>query len=152
MSVKIYKPENRLAKTMPRPGAPTKGELTKAAETRVETLKPPIRSFVEAKVRTIVGQTTASDDQLFSECRALGDQARDVAEVAGAAGMEAIGEVCLGISAMVDGWTRQGIWRVDALRVHLHALTLVNQSTSEDNTKSVLERLKLMRRSIGIND
>lgn len=152
MAVKIYKPENRLANTITRRDAPTMGELAKAAETRVEALKPPIRTFVEDKVRAIVAQAAATDDALFAECRPLGDQARDVAEVAGAAGMDAIGEVCLGISAMVDGWTRQGLWRVDALRVHLHALTLVNQSTSEDNTKAVLDRLKLMRRALGITD
>ena len=153
MKARIFTPENRLASTLAtRPDSPTIGALTQAAEARAANLKDSIRTFVGDKVRAILRFAEASDDELFADCRQLGEDAQHVAEVAAAAGLDEVGEICLGVSAMVDALTRSGIWHSDALRVHLHALLLTQQSKSATNPAAVLGRLKTMRASLGVSD
>jgi len=94
------------------------------------------------------------EEVLFAECRTLSDAALNVAEVAGAAGMDALGEVARGISAMVESLTTSGVWHSDALKLHLDALALINQAggrMTEEN-KVILARLRGMRATVGVTE
>lgn len=152
MAAQIFTPANRLADTITGRDAPTMAELTLAAEGRAADLGDSIRAFLDEKVHQILRFSDASEETLFADCQTLGDDARHVAEVAGAAGRDVTGEICLGISAMIDALTRQGVWHSDALRVHLYALSIAAQSKTDDEPGTILERLKLMRSTLGISD
>jgi hypothetical protein len=149
---RIYLPENRLKKILLSQDAPTAGELVAAAEGRVAGLEGRIRAYVAEKQKEIAAFATKADDILFAECRALGDAALNVAEVAGAAGLDDVGEVSRGISAMVDSLVTSGVWHTDALRLHIDALALLDQGAEADEAKNalVLQRLRIMREAIGI--
>lgn len=148
---RIFTPENRLAKILQTLDGCTRSELIAEAEARVAALRGPIRAFVAEKLQEVLAFCSYSEDLLFAECRTLGDLTLDIAEVAGAGGMEAIGEVARGISAMVDSLLSDGVWHTDALRLHLDALVLLGQegrSAAEDDV--ILERLRRMRRAIKV--
>ncbi|ACG79639.1 cheE protein [Phenylobacterium zucineum HLK1] len=149
---RIFTPENRLAKILEAIQAPTAAELIADAESRVEALGDAIRTYVAEKLEEIRAFAEQSEDVLFAECRTLGETAMNVAEVAGAAGLEAVGEVARGISAMVDNLISSGVWHTDALRLHLDALALVNASgggmTPENEV--ILMRLRGMREAVGV--
>ena len=149
---RIFTPENRLAKILDNLDAPTAAELVAEAEGRVSKLSVAIRGYVEEKLTTIMAFATQGEDVLFAECQTLSDAALNVAEVAGAAEMEAIGEVARGISAMVDGLISSGVWHSDALKLHLDALALVNQGGGKmtDENKVILARLRGMRDAVGV--
>lgn len=149
---RIFTPENRLSKILDSIDAPTTAELLMDAECRVAQLSEAIHAYVAEKLREILAFATEGEEVLFAQCQSLSDAALKVAEVAGAAEMEAIGEVARGISAMVDSLMTSGVWHSDALRLHLDALALVNQSgggMSEEN-KVILARLRGMREAIGV--
>ncbi|MFC3070607.1 hypothetical protein [Phenylobacterium soli] len=153
-SARIFTPENRLAKILETIDAPTAAELVNDAECRVAQLSEAIHGYVEAKLQEILVFATQSEEVLFAECQTLADAAMNVAEVAGAAEMEAIGEVARGISAMVEGLTTSGVWHSDALKLHLDALALVNQNGGglTDENKTILARLRGMREAVGVAD
>ena len=151
-NARIFKPENRLAQAMG--GGQTAADLIAAADARIAALQPAVRSYVDEHLKRILRYATASEDVLFSECRELGRDALAVAEVAGAAGLETIGEITRGINAMVQSLTARGIWHTGALRLHLSALALVSQAQNQgagDNSV-MLNQLHAMRASLGIDE
>lgn len=150
--VRIFTPENRLAKILESVEAPTGRELVAEAEACVADLRDSIVAHVADRLSEIATYAAMGDDLLFGGRRALGAAALDVAEVAGAAGLETVGEIARGISAMIDSHFTSGVWRIDALRVHLGALALVNQRAGEDLAEGalVLKHLHTMREAIGV--
>lgn len=151
---RIFTPENRLAKILHSLGGPTTGEMVTEAEQRVEALADSIQTFVAAKLNLILPFAEKDDDVLFAECRALGDTATQIAEVAAAAKLGAVGEISRGIAAMIDGLFALGVWHSEALRVHIRALKLVTQPQGRpvSNEEAVVDRLRQMRMSIGLSE
>lgn len=153
-AARIFTPENRLAKILQTLDGPTAAELVADADARVAKLSGAIRGYVDEKVGVILAFADQGEDVLFAECRTLSETALNVAEVAGAAGMEAIGEVARGITAMVDSLLTSGVWHSDALKLHLNALTLVNQTGGKmtGDNKVILARLRGMREAVGVTE
>lgn len=153
-AARIFTPENRLAKILQTLDGPTTSELVADADARVSKLAGAIRSYVEEKLDAILAFAEQGEDVLFAECRTLSEVSLNVAEVAGAAGMEAIGEVARGITAMVDSLVTNGVWHSDALKLHLNALALVNQAGGKltEENQVILTRLKGMREAVGVNE
>lgn len=151
-AARIFTPENRLAKILDSLDGPTAAELVMEAEGRVAQLSEAIHLYVEEKLKQILAFAEEGEEVLFAECQTLSSAALNVAEVAGAADMEAIGEVARGISAMVDGLVTSGVWHSDALKLHLDALALVNQAGGRltDENKVILARLRGMREAVGV--
>lgn len=149
---RIFTPENRLAQILDNLDAPTAAELVAEAEGRASKLSVAIRAYVEEKLADIMAFATQGEEVLFAECQTLSTAALNVAEVAGAAEMEAIGEVARGISAMVEGLVTGGVWHSDALKLHLDALALVTQAGGRltDENKVILARLRGMREAVGV--
>lgn len=149
---RIFTPENRLAKILGSLEGPTSSELIAEADNRVAALNTAIRAYVGEKLREIMDYATQGDEVLFAECQALSEASLNVAEVAGAAGLGAIGEIARGINAMIDNLVTSGVWHTDALRLHLDSLALVSRDgggmTPENET--ILQRLRGMREAVGV--
>ena len=149
---RVFTPENRLANVLSSLEGIPAGELVVSAQARVAALETAVRGYVAMKLDEIMAFTDMAEHDLFAECRTLGGLARNVAEVAGAAGLAAIGEVAAGIDAMVESLVTSGVWHTDALRLHLDALALLNGRTgaSAEEDEVVLARLRNMRKAIGV--
>lgn len=151
---RIFTPENRLARVLASLQGSAPQQLVADAEARVAELGAAIRRYVQDRLGPIMAFGDLGEDVLFARCRELGAMSLDVAEVAGAAGMEAIGEAARGISAMVEGLVDRGVWHTDALKLHLEALSLLSQSAAPDEgqIKAILDQLVTMRRAIGLSE
>lgn len=150
--VRIIEAENRLAKILQGLGGASVNELVRDAEGKVVDLEGKIRGFVQENLKQLLAYAGKGEDVLFADARKLGGYARDIAEVAGAAGMEGIGEVARGISAMIDNLRSNGLWHTDALKLHLDSLLLLGQGPAlgRDEQALVLKRLQTMRKAIGV--
>ena len=64
--------------------------------------------------------------------------------------MATIGEIARGLDAMVQSAAHGGVWRADAVRLHIQSLGMVDQ-TRPDRTgeATILENLRALRRAIG---
>lgn len=93
----------------------------------------------------------APDDVHLAEIAPISRAAMNVAEVAGAADLEMLGAVAMGIVAMADSWTSAGLWHADALRVHLASLNLVMEA-GNDQGRQIVQQLQALRRSIGVSE
>lgn len=147
---RVFSLVNRLAKVIDAPNAQPQEVLISKANANVEELGDAFRTHIRAKVSEILAYADQGDDVLHAEREGLGRAALSVAEIAGAANMEAVGEVSRGISAMLSDLASGG-WRSDALLVHIRSLGLVSQlgpPTAPDLL--VLDRLAAMRKAIGV--
>lgn len=151
-AARVFNPDNRLAKVLVTLGGVSSNELVKAADKRVTDLGGEIRTFVADELRLINAYADRPDDVLFAESAELGQRALNVSEVAGAAGLVAVGEVARGISSMVENLRNYGVWHADALRVHLNAMVLltVRSGVEAGDEDVILGRLKGMRGAIGV--
>jgi hypothetical protein len=149
---RVFTPENRLAKSFGTTAGASAPELIAAAQVRVTAMGPALRAHVSEKLETIMRYAPEGDDVLLAESHHLGAAALSIAEVAGAAGLETVGEVARGISAMVENFAACGVCHTDALRLHVQALSLASQSpddASEEN-RLMLERLRTMRKVLDV--
>lgn len=150
-AARVFEPDNRLAGILTETGGHTAAELIAAANKRVADLAPVIRVHVEQRLAVIHAHASKSEAVIFAECRALGDVALEIAGIAGAAGMETVGEIAHGIGAMVEGLFSSGAWHSDALLIHMEALSLVEAEGSSRN-REILDNLRAMRLSIGLTE
>jgi hypothetical protein len=147
----VFTPENRLAKVLASLEGRSKQELVHSAEARAARLQGAIRTYVGEKLERLMAYSAMREEELFAESRELGAHALDVAEVAGAGGLHAVGEIARGITAMIDNLVRRGIWHTDALRLHLDTLALINlRAGASPYDDIVLSRLRSMRSAIGV--
>ena len=152
-AVRIFKPHNPLSKIIdPCDGA--KAEyLIASARTRVAALDSEIRGYVARMLDKIAAYATVDDDSLFAARAAVGATALNIADVAGAIGMETIGEIARGLDAMVQSAAHGGVWRPDAVRLHIQSLGMVDQ-TRPDRTgeATILENLRALRLAAGAGE
>ncbi|MES2833161.1 MAG: hypothetical protein V4707_00480 [Pseudomonadota bacterium] len=148
---RVYAVRNRVSKALNSSDAPGAGVLISEADARVAVLAEQIENFVAGQVAQLAMWAEQPEASLFGGCQAIAEPAMNIAEVAGAAEMDAVGAVARGICVMLDDLRRHGIWHTDALRVHLHALTLVQGQTSEQTSAGlrVVEELRCLRSSLG---
>lgn len=153
-SVRIFTAENRLSKALLSQDGPTVDSLIADADARVALLTDRIRVFVAGKVALVAAYAEQSEDALFAGCRDIGEPAMNIAEVAEAAGMGAVGAVARGICVMLDGLVTRGVWHTEAMRVHLRALTLVGGQGGGPGSPplTIVEDLRTLRRSLGLTD
>jgi hypothetical protein len=132
--------------------APMAHELVFDANERVKLLEGAIRAYVAEKLKEISWYADQGEEVMFAESRSLADAAFSVAEVAGAAGLQSIGEIARGIGAMVENLFTSGVWHTDALQLHIGALALINEDGSGTTAENahILERLRAMREAVGV--
>lgn len=150
-TVRIFTPDNRLARAL-RSDGPSAESLIADADARVAALADSIRAFVAERIALIVAFADQPEDELFAGCGDIGAPAMNIAEVAGAAGLGAVGAVARGLCVMIDGLTAQGVWHTEALRIHLRALRLVGDpdGASEEEGRRIVDDLVALRRSLGL--
>lgn len=150
----IIYPYNRLSGAVDVLEGESPQKLVSDAGQLVIALRPKIRAYVAVKVAKLSRFATESDEVILAEGRAIGAIAMAIAEVAGAGGMETIGEIARGTSAVVGGLLQKGGWNSTAVRIHLQSLSLASQSQSNDAAaeKLMLERLQIMRKVLGMSE
>lgn len=152
-SAYLFTPENRLAQILQAIDGPTVDELVRDAEARTRLLGEGIRAFVAEKLDVLSAYAARDEASVFAECLAVADCARSIAEVAEAADLRDVGEAARGICAMVENLISNGVWHSDALRLHLDALQLLKDgSAAPESSQVILERLREMRVSVGVQE
>ena len=149
---RVYAIRNRISQALLSKDGPTVDSLVSDADARVALLADRIGAFVAGKVAVLAAYAEQPEEALFGGCQAIGEPAMNIAEVAEAAGMDAVGGVARGICVMLDGLIGQGIWHTDALRLHLRALTLVHGEASQAAGLTMVEELRSLRFSLGFTD
>jgi hypothetical protein len=151
---RVFDVENPLAKVICTLGGELPAKLVETADREVAKLHSIIRDYVRDEVAAILIYSSAGEDLLFADSERLGQHALNVAEVAGAAGLDGIGEIAAGINSLIENLRESGLWRPEALRLHLDALTLVSQGGAIDRSGEglVLRRLRAMRQAIGVQE
>lgn len=148
---RIYAVRNRISEALSSRHGQTVDRLASDADARVARLADRIGAFVSGKVALLSDYAEQPEEALFGECQAIGEPAMNIAEVAEAAGLDAVGAIARGICVMVDGLVSRGIWHTEALRVHLRALTLVHAGTSATSPE-IVEELRALRGSLGFTE
>lgn len=150
-TARVFMPENRLARAL-RSGGPTAESLIADADARVAALADSVRAFVDARIAVIAPYADRPEDELFAACRDIGAPAMDIAEVADAAGLDAVGAVARGVCVMLDGLVTLGVWHTEALCIHLRTLRLVAApgGPTGEASQRIVEDLLAMRQSLGL--
>lgn len=151
---RVYAVRNRISEALLSRDGPTVDLLVSEADARVALLADRIASFVAGKVAFLSTWAEQPEEALFGGCQAIGEPAMNIAEVAEAAGLDAVGAVARGICVMLDGLVGRGIWHTDALRVHLRALALVHGQSSQPGSAggAIAEELQALRLSLGFTE
>lgn len=149
---RVYVVRNRISGALLSKDGPTVDSLVSDADARVALLADRIGAFVAGKVAVLATYADQPEEALFGGCQAIGEPAMNIAEVAEAAGMDAVGAVARGICVMLDGLISRGIWHTDALRLHLRALTLVHGQIGQAAGLTMVEELRSLRFSLGFTD
>ena len=148
---RVFTPENRLANILQANRGAGANELISNAQARVAELGPSIRRTVLDRVERILSMSRDGGIVAPSDREALGATALEVAELAGAVGLRGLGEVACGISAMVDCAGAQGVWRPEAVTLHLDALRLLQKGGGQaQGEEQMLARLRVLRTAIGV--
>ncbi len=152
--VKIFTPENPLAAIIGGPDDPTTASLVRDAETRIYTLRDDIRRHVAEQHAILAARADAPEETIFADCHQIAAAARAISDVAGAAGMETVGEAARGIFALINALGCKGVWHTDALKLHVDALALFNSDAppSRSDSVQILKKLKAMREWVGAPD
>jgi hypothetical protein len=151
-TVRIFAPENPLARALRSKDGPTAESLIADADSRVAALADNIRAFVAERIALIAPYADRPEDDLFAGCKDIGGPAMNIAEVAEAAGLDTVGAVARGVCVMHDGLVSLGVWHTEALRIHLRALRLVGEPdgpTGEEGRR-IVDDLLALRRSLGL--
>lgn len=151
---RIYAVRNRISEALLSKDGPTADSLVSDADRRVAHLAGRISTFVAAKVQHLSHWADLPEDALFAGSQSIEEPAMNIAEVAEAAGLDAVGSVARGLCVMVDGLTSRGIWHTDALRIHLRALAVVHARSGEPGpaNRRIVEELQALRASLGFTD
>ena len=150
---RIYPVPNFLAAALSKDG-PTTGSLLSDANARVAGLAADIALFVADRVALLAAWTDQPEDGLFAGRQSVAGPAAAIAEVAEAAGMEAVGSVARGICVLLDDAADRSAWHADALRVHLRALVLVHSQSREPESDwlRITGELRSLRASLGFTE
>ena len=150
----IFDPPNRLSRVLVETGGSTRADAVQRAEAKVAELGPQLRRVLDHDVSLLVAMQRLAPDAKRAESAALGDTALRIAEVAAAVGSAETGEVARGLYAMVVAYKTEGLWRADALDLHLSAIALFEgpEPLAPQAADTLLRRLAQMRAAIGVQE
>lgn len=151
---RVYAVRNRLSGAVLSKDGPTVDSLVSDADARVALLADRIGVFVAGRVAVLAAWAEQPEEALFAGCKSIEEPAMGIAEVAEAAGLDAVGAVARGICVMLDGLMSRGIWHTDALRIHLRALSVVHAESGQPGSANltIIEELQTLRASLGFTD
>jgi hypothetical protein len=151
--VRVFTPKNHLANVVGGSGK-TALELADAANAGVASMSVALVARLQRQVARLAAIRVQGEAALLSSCDELSLVAMDIAELAGAAGRPFLGDAARGILAMMDAKAGDGLWRPQALEVHIDALALLNAqpAPATADVRKVLAQLFDMRRFIGVSE
>ena len=146
----IFVPENRLAAILGKADDLTAAALVERAERSLEAVRLIAKGYVVTRLKLIERLAEQAESQLLAESHSMGAAALEVCEVAAAAHMPMVGEAARALYIMVSA-QKYGVWRTDALKLHIQALLLINaDGLSTEDAQSLLERLEAVRERVGV--
>jgi hypothetical protein len=147
-------PRNRLASALKDTGGETAAELIAAADRLVAGKCEAIKAYVGETVARIVALETVRDEELRAQGETIGRDALGIADVAGAAGLETLGEVARGLAVAVQALRESGVWRADVLRLHISGLRAVatGQAGPPEAVGALLLQLRALRAAFGATE
>jgi len=150
--VRIFNPPNGLAKILEGGEGVHFDELVAGSEGRIGEMKDVLQDYVRDQARRVVWFGSLEEEIIFARCGELSQAAMNIADVAGAAELEQLGEVAHGIRAMIDSLYCKGVWHTDALEAHITSLALLNSEPppSVKEGDAILKRLARVRAAIGV--
>lgn len=151
--VRKFRPPNRLARLIKDRGGLMAKDAIAAAELGVEGLRDVSLAALDAALTEIearFGPTSATRDaESFETLYALTLRMIDVSMFVSDAGVD---QAAISLAALADSCMEAGVWRWDAVDVHLHALRLlrsIGASLPEADRQAMLEGLyKVSHRKI----
>lgn len=143
--VRKFRPPNRLARLMKDRGGMMAKDAIAAAEVGVESLREASLSVLDealAEIERRFGPGTAGrESESFETLYALTLKMIDVSIFVADAGVD---QAAISLAAITDSCAETGVWRWDAVDVHLHALRLlrtIGASLPEADRQAMLEGL-----------
>ena len=154
MGARAFQPPNRLASILTDPDAPTVAELIDEAEMRVSALSHEIRARVDSDCDRIMDRFEHSADSGQDDYAAIGEIALTVAELGGACGAGALGDIARGLHAMTDSLACGRAWDARVFRLHVETLALMRQQPRAGTAehRALLYGLAALREKAGIEE
>jgi hypothetical protein len=150
--VRKFRPPNRLARLVKERGGLMAKDAIAAAEVGVESLRETCMAELDealAEIERRFARGTARESESFETLYALTLRIIDVSAFVADAGVD---QAAISLAALTDSCTEAGVWRWDAVDVHLNALRLlrsVGASLPVADRQSMLEGLyKVSHRKI----
>jgi hypothetical protein len=150
--VRKFRPPNRLANLVKDRGGLMAKDAIAAAEVGVESLRAGCMAELDevlAEIERRFGHGAAREAETFDTLYALTLRIIDVGTFVADAGVD---QAAISLAALTDSCAEAGVWRWEAIDVHLHALRLlrsVGASLAPADRQSMLEGLyKVSHRKI----
>ncbi|MBI1686906.1 chemotaxis protein CheE [Caulobacter hibisci] len=145
MTVRKFRPPNRLAAMIKDRGGILAKDAIAAAEANVETLRDSSLAALDEALEGIEARFGATaPGRAGEDFETLYTMTLKIIDVAGFAADAGVDEAAVSLCALVDGCADAGVWRWDAVDVHLSALRLlrnVGASLPADQRRGMLDGL-----------
>jgi hypothetical protein len=145
MTVRKFRPPNRLASMIKDRGGILAKDAVAAAEANIEGLRESSLAALDAALETIEARFgPAAPGRADEDFETLYTLTLKVVDVAGFAADAGVDEAAVSLCALVDGCAEAGAWRWDAVDVHLSALRLlrnVGASLPTEHRRGMLDGL-----------
>ncbi|MGR4864943.1 chemotaxis protein CheE [Caulobacter sp. LARHSG274] len=151
--VRKFRAPNRLSALVKAGGGKLAKDALAAADAAMEPLRAPSLAVLDAALAEIdrrFGQSAASarNAEAHATLYAL---ALRIIDVSGFLPGSCVDQAAISLCALVDGCAEAGVWRWDAVDVHIHALRLLRTSgLTPDQRRAVIQGLnKVSQRRLG---
>lgn len=132
MTVRKFRPPNRLASMIKARGGILAQDAIIAAEAGVESLREASLAALDATLAEIDGRFGAAaegrDGEAFDALYLLGSRIIDVGQFVSDSGVD---KAAMSLCTLADSMAEAGVWRWDAVDVHLNALKLLRAMGAE---------------------
>lgn len=123
--VRIFTPENRLAKILVEAADSNRAELLRGAEVGLERLEPELLDDIARDVRRIIDIAARGNDAVRANAAEITQATLGITDLAVGQKLAALGAVARGLADLMDILAQDGAWRSEVFILHVEALGLV---------------------------
>lgn len=121
--VRTFRPENRLAKAVDRPGGVTVGDAITRATEKLEALRAECMSALDEKIAAIEALTSsAAFSSRGEDIRRVYDLANEILNEAGVFALAELSEAGRSLCDLTGSYRKEAVLDVRAIRVHVAAM------------------------------
>jgi len=147
--VRIFTPENRLAKTLVEAAESNRAELLRGAEVGLDRLEPELLDDIARDVRRIVEIAARGDEAVRASASEITQAAIGITDLAVGQKSAALGAAARGLADLMDILAQDGAWRSEVFILHVEALGLIfRQGGKISAYQRMLDDLKLSRDTV----